>query len=229
KERTPITANTLFREGCVEIQDEGSQLVAAMTGVVPGMRVLDYCAGACGKTLAMAMMMKNKGHIVASDVSASRLEGAVKRLRRAGVHNVERHLLVEGEKWIKRRLKSFDCVLVDAPCSGIGTWRRNPDARIRLVQADLEELVHQQAAILERAATFVRPGGRLIYATCSVLQRENTDQIKAFLTRHTVFRSVPTLSLLVPKILRQKDAVTLTPRRYGTDGFFVAVMERIES
>ncbi|MBO6086613.1 MAG: class I SAM-dependent methyltransferase, partial [Acetobacter sp.] len=94
KERTPITANTLFREGCVEIQDEGSQLVAAMTGVVPGMRVLDYCAGACGKTLAMAMMMKNKGHIVASDVSASRLEGAVKRLRRAGVHNVERHLLV---------------------------------------------------------------------------------------------------------------------------------------
>lgn len=229
KERTPITANALFREGGVEIQDEGSQLVAAMTGVAPGMRVLDYCAGACGKTLAMAMMMKNKGHIVASDVSASRLEGAVKRLRRAGVHNVERHLLADGEKWIKRRLESFDCVLVDAPCSGVGTWRRNPDARIRLVQADLEELVQQQAMILERAATFVRPGGRLIYATCSVLQRENTDQIKAFLTRHTVFRSVPTSSLFVPKILQQKDTVTLTPRRYGTDGFFVAVMERIES
>ncbi|MBR2123874.1 MAG: RsmB/NOP family class I SAM-dependent RNA methyltransferase [Acetobacter sp.] len=229
KERTLITSTTPFREGIIEIQDEGSQLVAAITGVTPGMRVLDYCAGAGGKTLAMAMMMHNKGHIVACDVSAPRLEGAVKRLRRAGVHNVERHLLLEGDKWAKRRLASFDCVLVDAPCSGIGTWRRNPDARVRLTRTDLEELVIQQATILERAAAFVRPGGRLVYATCSILQKENADQIKAFLKHHTGFKSVPSLSPFVPDILRQKEEMTLTPARHGTDGFFAVVMERLES
>lgn len=227
--RQPVTASVAFREGLVEIQDEGSQLVAAITGVEPGMRVLDYCAGAGGKTLAMAMMMENKGHVVACDVSEPRLEGAVKRLRRAGVHNVERHLLVEGDRWAKRRSGSFDRVLVDAPCSGTGTWRRNPDARVRTTQTDLEELLVKQAAILDRAATLVRPGGRLIYATCSLLRAENADQVQAFLGRNPQFSLVPSLSPFMPEALRERDMVALTPARDGTDGFFAAVMERAES
>ncbi|WP_264996147.1 RsmB/NOP family class I SAM-dependent RNA methyltransferase, partial [Kozakia baliensis] len=138
--RQPVTASQSFRDGLVEIQDEGSQLVVAAVDAQPGQRVVDFCAGAGGKTLALAMTMRNKGQIVACDVSAQRLEGAVKRLRRAGAHNVERHLLVSGDKWVKRRAESFDRVLVDAPCSGTGTWRRNPDARIRLTEQDLAEL-----------------------------------------------------------------------------------------
>ena len=116
------------------------------------MRVADLCAGAGGKTLALAMTMQNRGQLVACDVSAARLDGAVRRLRRAGVHNVERHLLEPGDKWVKRRAETFDRVLVDAPCTGTGTWRRNPDARLRLTEADLAELLPKQAAILDQAA-----------------------------------------------------------------------------
>ena len=133
--RRAVTSGPAFQSGIVEIQDEGSQLVAALVGAAPDMRVVDYCAGAGGKTLAMAMTMANRGHLVACDVSAPRLEGAVRRLRRAGVHNVERHLLVLGDKWAKRRAEGFDRVLVDAPCTGTGTWRRNPDARQRPARA----------------------------------------------------------------------------------------------
>ena len=150
--RRKVTTGPAFRAGLVEIQDEGSQLVAALVRARPGMRVVDLCAGAGGKTLALAMTMQNRGQLVACDVSAARLDGAVRRLRRAGVHNVERHLLAPGDKWIKRRAKNFDRVLVDAPCSGTGTWRRNPDARLRLTEADLAELLPKQARILDQAA-----------------------------------------------------------------------------
>ena len=150
--RRQVTAGAAFRAGLVEIQDEGSQLVAARVDARPGMRVADLCAGAGGKTLALAMTMQNRGQLVACDVSAARLDGAVRRLRRAGVHNVERHLLEPGDKWVKRRAKTFDRVLVDAPCTGTGTWRRNPDARLRLTEADLAELLPKQAAILDQAA-----------------------------------------------------------------------------
>lgn len=224
--RLPVTTSVAFRDGLVEIQDEGSQLVAAISGVEPQMRVLDYCAGAGGKTLAMAMMMENKGHIVACDVSAPRLEGAVKRLRRAGVHNVERHLLVPGDKWAKRRAGSFDRVLVDAPCSGTGTWRRNPDARFRTTEQDLTELLEKQAAIMDRAAALVRAGGRMVYATCSLLRAENMDQVTAFLVRHPDFKLVPSDSPDMPEALRKESSISLTPLRDGTDGFFAAVMER---
>ncbi|MFT9257649.1 MAG: RsmB/NOP family class I SAM-dependent RNA methyltransferase [Acetobacter sp.] len=227
EERLPIMGTVPFKDGRVEIQDEGSQLVAAMTGAGPNMRVLDYCAGAGGKTLAMAMMMENRGHVVACDVSEPRLEGAVKRLRRAGVHNVERHLLSTGDKWAKRRAGSFDRVLVDAPCSGTGTWRRNPDARVRTTQIDLEELLVKQAVILATAAALVRPGGRLIYATCSLLKAENADQVSRFLAEHPDFRLVASESDAMPAALRQESMISLTPARHGTDGFFAAVMERI--
>ncbi|OUJ16741.1 RsmB/NOP family class I SAM-dependent RNA methyltransferase [Acetobacter sp. DsW_063] len=224
--RLPVTSSAAFKDGLVEIQDEGSQLVVAMLGAGPDMRVLDYCAGAGGKTLAIAMTMGNKGHIVACDVSEPRLEGAVRRLRRAGVHNVERHLLVPGDKWAKRRAASFDRVLVDAPCTGTGTWRRNPDARVRLEEADLAELTVKQSEILDRAAALVKPGGRMVYATCSILDAENQNQIDAFLVRNPTFRLASPDARDVPDVLAGSPVLSLSPGRNGTDGFFAAVLER---
>jgi 16S rRNA (cytosine967-C5)-methyltransferase len=210
--RHQVSTGGAFRSGLVEIQDEGSQLVAAVVDARPDMRVADLCAGAGGKTLALAMTMQNRGQIVACDVSAVRLESAVRRLRRAGVSNVERHLLEPGGKWTRRRAGSFDRVLVDAPCTGIGAWRRNPDARLRLTPADLAELLPKQAGILDQAAPLVRSGGRLVYATCSLLAEENEDQVTAFLSRQSGFA--------------RKEVLALSPARTGTDGFFAAVVER---
>ncbi len=221
--RRAVTTATVFRDGLVEIQDEGSQLVAILVGAAPGMRVADWCAGAGGKTLALAMMMGNRGQILACDVSAPRLDGAVRRLRRAGVHNAERHLVQPGDKWAKRRSGSFDRVLVDAPCTGTGTWRRNPDARLRLLEQDLRELLGKQAAILDEAARLVKPGGRMIYATCSVLAEEDEGQVSAFLARQPGFRLVP---VTLPGGLAADPYLMLTPRRNGTDGFFAVVLER---
>jgi len=227
--RRPVTSGKAFQSGLVEIQDEGSQLIAALVGAAPGMRVVDWCAGAGGKTLALAAAMQNRGQIVACDVSEARLDGAVRRLRRAGVHNVERHLLTAGDKWAKRRAGAFDRVLVDAPCTGTGTWRRNPDARLRLTESDLQELLPKQAGILDSAQSLVRKGGCLVYATCSLLEEENEAQVSGFLARHPGFVLVPlrrawTLDVPPPG---PGDFLSLTPARHGTDGFFAAVMERI--
>jgi 16S rRNA (cytosine967-C5)-methyltransferase len=222
--RQSITQGPAFRDGIVEIQDEGSQLVALLVDAAPGMRVADFCAGAGGKTLAIAMTMENKGHIVACDVSAPRLEGAIKRLRRAGVHNAESHLLAPGDKWLKRSEKKFDRVLVDAPCTGTGTWRRNPDARLRLKETDLVEILAKQAAILDQAQKLVKPGGRLIYATCSLLEDENEAQLEAFLVRYPTFKLRPLGAPLPPAL--QGEKLRLSPRAHGTDGFYGAVLER---
>ena len=220
--RQSVTQGKAFQDGLVEIQDEGSQLIALAVDAHPGMRVVDYCAGAGGKTLAIAMCMENKGHIVACDVSVPRLEGAIKRLRRAGVHNAERHLLEPGDKWLKRQGQKFDRVLVDAPCSGTGTWRRNPDARTRLTEADLAELTQKQAMILDQAQKLVKPNGKLVYATCSVLNDENEKQVEAFLARYPMFEQLP---IEAPAALRGQ-ALRLSPRVHGTDGFFAAVLIR---
>ena len=227
--RRPVVTSGAFRVGLVEIQDEGSQLVAALAGAWPGMRVCDYCAGAGGKTLAMAMEMANRGHVTACDVSAARLAGAVPRLRRAGIHNVECHALVPGDKWAKRRAGSFDRVLVDAPCTGTGAWRRNPAARLRLVPDDLARLVREQAAIMHQAAALVRNGGRLVYATCSVLLEENEDQVSAFVGSHPEFVVQPIGLGWRADIPRIGDGpyLFLTPRQHGTDGYFAAVLERV--
>jgi 16S rRNA (cytosine967-C5)-methyltransferase len=234
-DRRPILASKAFTDGLVEIQDEGSQLIALMTGARPGMRVVDYCAGAAGKTLAVAAMMSNRGRITACDVSNTRLEGAVKRLRRAGVDNAERHLLEPGDRWAKRRAGQFDRVLVDAPCTGTGTWRRNPDARLRTVLRDLEELVTKQRAILDTAAELVRPGGRLVYATCSVLPEENAMQMEAFLERHPDYSAVPCAEAWADAFAPDAPPVAspctgtfmeLAPHSHGTDGFFAAVLQR---
>ena len=222
--RQSVTQGAAFRDGLVEIQDEGSQLVALLVDARPGMRVADYCAGAGGKTLAIAQTMENKGHIVACDVSAPRLDGAIKRLRRAGVHNAERHLLEAGDKWTKRQAGKFDRVLVDAPCTGTGTWRRNPDARLRLTEQDLSEILPKQAAILDQAQRLLKVGGRLVYATCSLLREENEMQVEAFLVRNGHFRQAPVQAPL-PEALHG-PALRLTPRGNNTDGLFDAVLER---
>ena len=152
----------------------------------------------------------------------------MRRLRRAGVHNVERHLIEAGDKWIKRRAGSFDRVLVDAPCTGTGTWRRNPDARLRLTERDLAELQPKQAMILDTAQSLVRKGGRLVYATCSLLAEENEAQVSAFLARHPDFTLVPLARAWnSPTPPCQGDVLSLTPAQHGTDGFFAAVLERV--
>ncbi|WP_137123609.1 RsmB/NOP family class I SAM-dependent RNA methyltransferase [Roseomonas sp. HF4] len=229
--RRPITGTAAYRDGLIEVQDEGSQLIALLADARPGMRVADYCAGAAGKTLAMAATMGNRGRITACDTSAPRLEGAGKRLRRAGVDNAERHLLAPGDRWAKRRAGTFDRVLVDAPCTGTGTWRRNPDARLRTGPEDLAELLVVQHDILVKAAELVRPGGRLVYATCSLLPQENEEQMDRFLARGDAFATVPLDGLWAA--LRPGVPVpcagpwlSLSPAGQGTDGFFCAVLER---
>jgi len=214
------------------VQDEGSQLVALLTDAQPGQAVMDFCAGAGGKTLALAAAMKNKGRLVACDTHAARSERAVQRLRRAGVHNVTRHVLEgEGDKWLKRQKGTFDRVLVDAPCSGSGTWRRNPDAKWRLTETGLLELVALQGKILTQASTLVKPGGRLVYATCSLLPEENERQVEAFLAANPDFSLIPITEAWSATVGTECPVpgpyLRLSPAAHNTDGFFVAVMQRI--
>jgi 16S rRNA (cytosine967-C5)-methyltransferase len=234
--RPPLASLQCFKAGLIEVQDEGSQLVALLVDAKAGQRVADFCAGAGGKTLALAAAMKNKGKLVASDVLIGRVERAATRLNRAGVFNVERRGLVsERDPWVKRHAGQFDRVLLDAPCSGSGTWRRNPDARWHLQPQDIDELVALQRRILESAARLVKHGGRLAYATCSLLRRENQAQIEWFLASHPGFHLMPVAEVW-RDVLASKppaDAVdangvylSLTPARHGTDGFFLAVLER---
>jgi len=229
--RIPLATLGAFRDGLVEVQDEGSQIAALLADARPGMRVVDFCAGAGGKTLALAGAMANRGHLVACDVSERRLERATQRLRRAGVSIVQRVALSsERDKWVKRHAQSFDRVFVDAPCTGTGTWRRNPDAKWRLRPEDLAELTALQAEILDSAARLTKPGGRLIYVTCSLLRPENEAQIENFLTGHGDFSLLPIGPVWTDTIGGAPpvpgDMLRLTPARHGTDGFFVAVLAR---
>jgi 16S rRNA (cytosine967-C5)-methyltransferase len=231
KERVPLGQMEPFRQGLVEVQDEGSQVAALLADARPGMRVIDFCAGAGGKTLALAASMKNRGHLIASDISARRLERATERLRRAGASIVQRVPLSGArDKWVKRHKASFDRVFVDAPCTGTGTWRRNPDAKWRLKAEDLTELTALQAEILDSAARLVKPGGRLIYATCSLLKEEDEQQVESFLASHADFVLLPIWRVwrdsIGGKPPEKSAMLRLTPARHGTDGFFVAILER---
>jgi 16S rRNA (cytosine967-C5)-methyltransferase len=230
-ERVPLGQLDLFKSGAIEVQDEGSQLAALLADARPGMRVADFCAGAGGKTLALAAAMQNRGHLVAADVAAKRLERATQRLRRAGASIVQRQPLASArDKWVKRHAAGFDRVFVDAPCTGTGTWRRNPDAKWRLKAEDVAELPALQADILDSAQRLVKPGGRLIYATCSLLMEEDEDQVAAFLDTHADFTLLPIAEVWAEAIggncPARGDTLRLSPARHGTDGFFVAVMER---
>jgi 16S rRNA (cytosine967-C5)-methyltransferase len=228
-----VQAEEGFQRGRFEVQDEGSQLCALLVGSRPGEQVLDFCAGAGGKTLAIAAGMNNKGRVVAMDVLETRLDRSAQRLRRAGAHNVERRALSpDNRKWLKRQAGAFDRVLVDAPCTGTGTWRRNPDGRWTLRPEDLAELVPKQAAILDAAARLVKPGGGLIYATCSVLPAENERQIEAFLQRNPEFAAVPVADVWRDAMGADPPPeiggpyLRLSPLRHGTDGFFAATLVR---
>jgi len=229
EQRPSLAHLPMLKSGEVEIQDEGSQLVAQLVDARPGERVVDFCAGAGGKTLAIAAQMANKGHVIACDVMEGRLKRSAERFRRAGLHNIQTRLLAsEKDPWVKRHKRSFDRVLVDAPCSGTGTWRRNPDARWRAQEEQgLDGVVSLQARILASAARLVKPGGRLVYATCSLLPEENEDQVSAFLAAHPDFQAVP-LREAAPRLTdsAHPDHLSLTPARHDTDGFFAAVMQR---
>ena len=229
--RVPLGGLAAFKDGIVEVQDEGSQITALLVDARPAMRVVDFCAGAGGKSLALAAQMANRGKLVACDVSAHRLDQATGRLRRGGVGNVERRALTsERDKWVKRHAGGFDRVLVDAPCLGIGAWRRNPGDKWRVTEADLANLIGRQQDILRSAARLVCPGGRLVYATCSLLREENEEQAEAFLAAEPEFALVP-----AAQVWRETtdgvlpgcgNYLRLTPARHGTDGFFVAILER---
>lgn len=227
----PLSSHELFQNGFVEVQDEGSQLIALLCDARPGQAVLDYCAGAGGKTLALAASMQNKGRLMATDIAEHRLVKAKQRLRRAGVSNHELKLLDEqGMQWQRRQAGRFDRVLVDAPCSGSGTWRRNPDLKMRFNEADLNELVSKQREILEAAAPLVKKGGYLAYATCSLYRDENEEQVEAFLERHPEFQLKPIQDVWGACVGTECPLSTswmrLSPHQHHTDGFFMALLEK---
>ncbi len=224
--RPPFSMHPLYQHGHMEVQDEGSQLLSLLCDVKPGEWVVDFCAGAGGKTMALAAMMQNKGRIWACDVEERRLDNARKRFRRSGIHCVETICLTdERDDWVRKHSEKADCVLIDAPCSGVGTWRRNPFARWQNLGPQLETLVPLQASILESASRLVKPGGRLVYATCSMLPEENIDQVHRFLAAHPDFKWMPLSSTAVP-VPFKGEALQLTPHQHQTDGFFAACMAR---
>jgi 16S rRNA (cytosine967-C5)-methyltransferase len=223
-----------FLKGWIEIQDEGSQLVALMSGAKPGEQVVDLCAGGGGKTLALAALMENHGQIYATDSDARRLAPIHDRLTRAGVRNVQVRTPRAKADAVTDLDGRIDCVLVDAPCTGVGTWRRNPDAKWRLRPGSLETRRKEQATVLDRAAGLVKPGGRIVYITCSVLPEENDDALSEFLERHAGFKALPhqellgsvSLGALADRVRITTHGLQLTPRLTGTDGFFVAILRK---
>ncbi|MFN7101163.1 MAG: RsmB/NOP family class I SAM-dependent RNA methyltransferase [Pseudorhizobium sp.] len=226
-----VTAEISFQKGWFEVQDEGSQIVSDLVHPGDQDQVLDFCAGGGGKTLALAAAMHNKGQVHAYDTDRKRLAPIIERLRRAGTRNVQVHDDVRQLQALKEKL---DVVLVDAPCTGTGTWRRRPDTKWRLTPKNLEERVAQQQEALAEAATFVKPGGSLVYITCSVLPEENDRQIEAFCRDNPQFSAEPVLETwsglfgeTAPRPhSRDGSTVTLTPATTGTDGFFFSRLRR---
>jgi len=233
--RANIAASRAYKEGLVEIQDEASQIAALLTGTKADRLTIDLCAGAGGKTLALAALMKDGGPLIACDNEARRFSRMEPRLRRAGVSNVTRKLLKTLEDpYLETLHARAERVLVDAPCSGAGAWRRNPNARWKLTPARLDQLIAEQRRILAAAAPLVKPGGRLIYVTCSVLDEENRAQADLFLDSQPQFRALPVADVwreaigsTAPEARSGTGTyLSLTPARNGTDGFFVAIFEK---
>jgi 16S rRNA (cytosine967-C5)-methyltransferase len=231
-----IHAEEDFIKGAIEVQDEGSQLAALLSAAKPGEQVIDLCAGAGGKTLALAAMMQGKGRLIATDHDKRQLAPIYERLSRAGVHNCDVRTPKGPNDTLADIHASADLVLIDAPCTGTGTWRRNPDAKWRMRPGALEVRLKDQVEVLDRAAALVRPGGRIAYITCSVLPPENGEQIRGFVARHPDFAVLPpaqTAAVLWDKAedfaaatLQSAEGLLMTPRRTGTDGFFVSVLRR---
>ena len=227
--RLNISKHVLFEAGKIEVQDEGSQLLAYLVAPKRGQMVADFCAGAGGKTLAIGALMKNTGRLYAFDISEKRLMNLGKRLKRSGLSNLHAQLITsETDSKLKRLNGKFDRVLVDAPCSGFGTLRRNPDLKWRFEATDVAELNTKQTAILARAAKLTKAGGRLIYATCSLLQDENENIAEEFLNANSEFSLVPANEVLSQQQIKVDTGkyLKLLPHLHGTDGFFAAVFER---
>jgi len=235
---TSLQSIPAYSKGWVEVQDAGSQIAAAAANVQPGEQVLDYCAGGGGKTLALAAALQGKGQVFAFDIDGRRLSGLIPRLQRSGAHNVQ--LVHPAEPDALAALKGqMDLVFVDAPCTGTGTWRRKPDTKWRVKPAALDKRMAEQSEILDAVVDFVKPGGRVVYATCSFLMEEDEDRVAAFLEAHPDFTSESAADAAIASgllteraaaILRANPgahgSVRLTPRRAGTDGFFFAVLRR---
>jgi 16S rRNA (cytosine967-C5)-methyltransferase len=234
----PIHAEPAFLKGMVEVQDEGSQVAALLAGARPGEQVIDLCAGAGGKTLALAAMMGNHGQLYATDTDKRRLAPIHARLARAGARNVQVRTPKAAGTELADLAGRADLVLIDAPCTGIGTWRRNPDAKWRVRPGALALRQNEQAAALARAAALVKAGGRIAYVTCSLLAEENGDQVRAFLARQSDFAIVPPAEvanalgerayLFRRAVLISEEGLLMTPRRTDTDGFYVAMLVRRE-
>lgn len=226
-----VQAEPAFQKGWFEVQDEGSQIVAVLAGAGAGMQVLDFCAGAGGKTLALAAAMGNRGQIYAYDAEKARLAPIFERIRRAETRNVQ---VLSKTAELESHLRQLDLVLIDAPCTGSGTWRRRPDAKWRLAARQLEARMAEQKTILADAARFVKPGGRLAYVTCSVFDEENAHQMAAFTADHPAFRPLDHAALWQrafpghPGAARIDAAagIRLSPARTATDGFYFAALER---
>src|SRR3954463_6932750 len=231
-----IHAEEDFIKGGIEVQDEGSQLAALLSAANPGEQVIDLCAGAGGKTLVLAAMMQGKGRLIATDHDKRQLAPIYERLSRAGVHNADVRTPKGESDTLGDIRASADLVVIDAPCTGTGTWRRNPDAKWRMRPGALEVRLKDQLQVLDRAAPLVKPGGRIAYITCSVLPPENGEQIRGFIARHPGFAVVPAgevLGVLWDKaeefaeaVLQLPEGLLMTPRRTGTDGFFVSVLRK---
>ncbi|MBP2833069.1 RsmB/NOP family class I SAM-dependent RNA methyltransferase [Aquimarina sp. U1-2] len=212
-ERTNVFTTEAFKKGYFEVQDASSQLVAAFLDVQPGQRVVDTCAGAGGKTLHMAALMQNKGQIIAMDIYANKLKELKRRARRAGAHNIEPRT-IESTKDIKKLHHKADRVLIDAPCSGLGVLRRNPDAKWKLNPEFIEEIKQTQSDILEQYSKIVKPGGKLVYATCSILPSENQDQVAKFLSKDAGADF---------KFIKDQKIVS---HQSGFDGFYLSLLEK---
>ena len=230
-----VQAEPAFQQGLVEIQDEASQLAALLSRVKPGETVIDLCAGGGGKTLALAALMRNQGRIFATDNDKRRLAPIFDRLRRSAVTNVEvRAPVARHDEPLADLAQLADCVLIDAPCTGTGTWRRNPDAKWRMRPASFEDRQKDQAHVLDRAADLVKAGGRIVYVTCSLLPAENDAAIEGFLARHEGFEpEAPEqtaqkagLDILAPFRSMRGFGLQMTPKRCATDGFFVSLLHR---
>jgi 16S rRNA (cytosine967-C5)-methyltransferase len=233
--RSPaVHAEPAFIKGLIEIQDEGSQLAALIADAKAGQQVIDLCAGAGGKTLALAAAMDNKGQLYATDDDKRRLAPIHARIERADVRNVQIRTPRGAVDVLADLDGRADLVLIDAPCTGTGSWRRNPDAKWRVRPGALEQRIKQQAGLLDRATALVKPGGRIAYVTCSVLASENGDQVRGFLGRHPEFSIVPPVEttaalgerafLFRRAVLAAEEGLLMTPRRTDTDGFFVSVL-----
>ncbi len=239
-ERAPaVTVIPAFNKGWVEVQDVSSQIAAAAAGAVKGVQVLDFCAGGGGKTLALAALMENTGQLYAYDSDARRLKPLYHRVKRAGVRNLQVINPATDQDALENLKEKMDVVFIDAPCTGVGTWRRHPDTKWRLTPQQLERRIAEQDAVLREAAVYVKPGGRLVWATCSCLMEENEDRLETFLDAHPDFAMTPALDeiaasglltdegrIALAPCVTPEGALRITPDRLRGDGFFIATLKR---